>query len=56
EKASPIGTNIEAQNAQDRLAALQGSWNDTLGKLSGKNFDTFQEWQRWYNDNKTKKW
>src|SRR5690606_25603764 len=33
--ASEMGSsNIEAQNAQDRLAALQDKWNTTLAKLT----------------------
>ncbi len=56
EIASQLGTNIEAQNAQRRLAALSGKWNDTLRKLTKQDFDAFREWQDWYNDNKNKPW
>lgn len=56
ETASQLGTNIEAGNAQDRLDALSGKWNNTLKKLTGQNFDTFREWQAWHNDNKNKPW
>jgi len=56
EKASQIGTNIEAQNAQDRLAALGDKWNSTLAKLTRQNFSTFREWQAWHNKNKGLPW
>ncbi|HEB53667.1 MAG TPA: hypothetical protein ENI87_10485 [bacterium] len=56
EKASLIGTNIEAQNAKDRLAAITEPWNDTLKKLTRQQFDSFREWQSWHNKNKHKKW
>jgi len=56
EKANQIGSNIESQNARDRLAALSGKWNETLKKLTGQDFDTFLEWQKWHNDNKNKDW
>lgn len=56
ERASQQGTSIDAQNAKDRLAAISGKWNGALKKLSKQNFDTFREWQTWYNKNKTKKW
>jgi hypothetical protein len=56
EKASQIGTNIEAQNAQDRLAALQEKWNGTLAKLTRQNHTKLREWQVWYNKNKDKAW
>lgn len=56
EKASQIGSNIEAQNAQNRLAAIQDKWNATLAKLTGQTLGTFREWQEWYNKNKGKPW
>ena len=56
QKASQIGTSIEAQNAQDRLAALSGKWNETLKKLTRQNFDSFSDWQAWHNKNKNKPW
>ncbi|MFN9304526.1 MAG: hypothetical protein ACK6DT_00470 [Planctomycetota bacterium] len=56
EMASNLGTNIEAQNAQERLAAIKGKWNATLGKLTKQNFDTFRDWQTWHNKNKDKPW
>ena len=56
EKASQIGTNIEAQNAQDRLSALQDKWNGTLAKLTRQNLTKLREWQAWYNKNKDKPW
>jgi len=56
ERASQGGTSIDAQNAKDRLAALSGKWIATLKKLTGQDFDTFREWQAWYNKNKGKKW
>lgn len=56
EKASQIGTNIEAGNAKDRLAALGDKWNTTLSKLTKQNFTTFREWQTWHNKNKSLPW
>lgn len=56
EKASQIGTNIDAQNAKDQLSALQDKWNTALGKLTKQNFTTFREWQTWYNKNKGQAW
>ena len=56
ERASQGGTSIDSQNAKDRLAALSGKWVATLKKLTGQNFDTFREWQAWYQKNKNKQW
>lgn len=56
EKASQLGTNIDAQNAQDRLAAVQEKWNATLAKLTRQNFTSFREWQAWHNKNKGLPW
>jgi hypothetical protein len=57
EKAGQLGSqNIEAQNAKDRLAALEDKWKTTLGKLTRQNFATFSEWQKWYNKNKALPW
>lgn len=56
EKASQLGTNVEAQNAQDRLNTVQHRWNSALARLTRQNFTTFREWQVWYNDHKGKPW
>jgi hypothetical protein len=56
EKASQLGTNIDAQNAQNRLAALQDKWQTTLGNLTKQSFGTFREWQAWHNKNKNAAW
>lgn len=56
ELASQLGTNVEAQNAQDRLAAIQDKWNATLGKLTRQSYGTFREWQTWYNKHKNQAW
>ena len=56
ERASLGGTSIDAQNAKDRLAAISGKWVATLKKLTKQNFDTFREWQAWYQKNKNEKW
>lgn len=57
ELASQMGSsNIAAQNAQDRLAALQDKWNSTLEKLTKQRCSTFREWQAWYNKNKNQPW
>lgn len=55
EQASQPGTSIDAQNAKDRLAAITGKWNATLKKLTKQDFDTFREWQTWYQKNKNEK-
>lgn len=57
ELASQMGSsNIAAQNAQDRLAALSDKWNSTLAKLTRQNFSTFRDWQAWFNKNKGATW
>ncbi len=56
EKESQIGSNIDSQNAQNRLAALQDKWNGTLAKLTRQNFATFREWQAWHNKHKGQPW
>jgi hypothetical protein len=56
EKASQMGTNIEAQNAANRLAALQDKWRSTLAALTKQDFQTFREWQTWHNKNKNAGW
>ncbi|HEX5053832.1 MAG TPA: hypothetical protein VFZ65_18785 [Planctomycetota bacterium] len=57
EKAGQMGSsNIEAQNAQNRLATLQDKWHSTLAKMTRQNFTTFREWQTWYNKNKNLPW
>ena len=56
EAASQLGTNVIAQNARDRLAAVDGPWNDTMKGLTGQDFDTFIKWQAWYNKHKNDKW
>ncbi len=56
EKASQLGTNIDAQNAQDRLNTIQHRWNGALARLTRQNFTTFREWQAWHNDHKGKPW
>ena len=48
--------DIEAQNMRDRLAVVSGKWNETLRKLTKQNFDTFPEWNEWYNKNKGNEW
>jgi len=56
EKASQLGTNIDAQDAQNRLNTMQHRWNGALARLTRQNFTTFREWQTWHNDNKGKAW
>jgi len=57
ELASQMGSsNIEAQNAQDRLATLSDKWNTALAKLTRQNFTAFRDWQAWYNKNRTQPW
>ncbi|MFT7535263.1 MAG: hypothetical protein ACI85K_001214 [Hyphomicrobiaceae bacterium] len=56
EEASQGGTSVDSQNARDRLAAISGKWVATLKKLSGQNFDSFRDWQSWFQKNKNKKW
>ena len=47
---------IRDRNARDRLAAVDGPWNDTMKGLTGQDFDTFIKWQAWYNKHKNDKW
>ncbi|MBM4060453.1 MAG: hypothetical protein FJ265_05060 [Planctomycetes bacterium] len=57
EKASQMGSaNIEAQNAQDRLAAITDKWNTTLARLTRQNHHKFLDWQNWHNKNKNLPW
>ena len=56
EQASVLGTNVEAQNARDRLATVTDKWHGALGKLTGQSFTKFRDWQSWYNDNKNRPW
>jgi hypothetical protein len=56
EKASNLGANVEAQNAQERLSAIKDKWNTSLGSLTKQNFTTFRDWQQWHNKNKNLPW
>jgi hypothetical protein len=56
EKASQLGTSIDAQDAQNRLNTMQHRWNGALARLTRQNFTTFREWQAWHNDHKGKPW
>lgn len=56
ETASLLGTNIDAQNAQERLSAIKDKWNTTLGKLTKQSLTTFRDWQAWHNKNKGLPW
>jgi len=56
EMGSQLGANVEAQNAKDRLSAIDGPWNETMKALTGQDFDKFLKWQAWYNKNKNGKW
>lgn len=56
EKASQPGSNIQGQNAQDRLAALADKWNTTLARLTGQNFTSFRDWQAWHQKAKSQPW
>ncbi|MEM7200858.1 MAG: HEAT repeat domain-containing protein [Planctomycetota bacterium] len=42
--------------AKYTLAAIERDWNQTLRKLTGQDFKTAPEWQRFYNKNKGKNW
>jgi hypothetical protein len=48
--------SIDQQNASDRLSTIKGPWFETLGKLTGKSFDKYNEWQQWYNKHKGQPW
>lgn len=54
--ASQIGSSIDANNAQDRLATLKDKWNTALAKLTRQNFDKFGDWQQWFNKHKGQPW
>lgn len=56
ELASQLGTNVQAQNAQDQLAAVADKWNSTLGKMTRQNITSFRDWQTWYNKHKNQPW
>jgi len=57
ELASQLGPgNVEAQNAQERRAAVADKWGTTLEKLTRQNLRKFTEWQQWYNKNKGQPW
>ena len=56
EKASQMGTNIDAQNAANTLAAIQDKWHATLSRLTKQNFTTFRDWQTWHNKNRNAAW
>jgi hypothetical protein len=56
ELASQLGTNVQAQNAQDQLAAVSDKWNSTLAKMTKQSFATFREWQTWHNKHKNQPW
>lgn len=56
EMASNLGTNIEAQNAQERVSAIKDKWHTSMGKLTKQSFTTFRDWQAWYNKNKGLPW
>ncbi|MBK8098403.1 MAG: hypothetical protein IPK26_14935 [Planctomycetes bacterium] len=42
------------QNARETLNKVEGKWTATLSTLTGQNFTSFMEWQRWLN--KTPNW
>ena len=57
ELASQMGSsNVQAQNAQDRLAALTDKWNTALSRLTGQSFTSFRDWQDWHNKNRGTPW
>ncbi|GEM_PF-1429204 len=41
---------------EDRYAAIQDSWMRTLAKLTGQSFREPLLWERWFNNNKKKRW
>lgn len=48
--------DIEAQTAQEYMAAISDRWNDTLTKLTGAKLRQHPAWQDWWNDNKNTNW
>ena len=48
--------DIEAQTAQEYMAAFSDKWNGTLNKLTGQSFRDHPEWQKWWNDHKNGNW
>ena len=48
--------DIEAQTAQEYMAAISDRWNDTLTKLTGAKLRQHPAWQDWWNDNKNANW
>ena len=54
-RGTPIDPgNLEAQNAKATLAAIRDKWSTTLTKLTGQQLRSFQDWNKWYNKNKSK--
>jgi HEAT repeat protein len=55
--ASKTGaTNAEKGLAQERLNVVEKSFREALQKLTGQEFKDAPAAQKWYNDNKSKKW
>ncbi|MFG0319025.1 MAG: HEAT repeat domain-containing protein [Planctomycetota bacterium JB042] len=58
--ANTNGLNVREKGKnpvwRDRLMAIEVPMNDALAAMTLQSFQTAPEWQKWYNDNKGKKW
>jgi hypothetical protein len=48
--------NKDKALAKERLAVVEGAFKESLKKLTGEDHPDAPAWQKWYNDNKSKKW
>jgi len=53
--SSQVLANPKNTVFRDRLIIVEVSFNDALQKLTLRSFESAPEWQKWYNDNKSKK-
>jgi len=60
EYANTNGLNVREKGKnpvwRDRLMAIEVPMNEALSTLTLQSFQTAPEWQKWYNNNKSKKW
>lgn len=54
--ANTQANNRDKATAAQRLATVEKSFKDALLKLTGQEFANFTAAQKWFNDNKGKKW
>jgi len=54
--ASAAAANPREPHYKDRLNVVEKPMLKSLARLTGESFADAVEWQKWYNDNKRKKW